>query len=106
MILTQEEFDAILSDLGITDLNQELLDNEGCKDTAAAAGGCSEYYAQLIYLADLETTISNSGIDSATGLESDGESPVIVEGAATEQGITVGPNFRTGRRTWVDVVAD
>jgi hypothetical protein len=105
-VLTQEEFDQMLADLGVVDLDQALEDNAHCADTAAAAGGCMEFYEELLALQELETTIAEGGIGADTGLEGDGETPVIVEGAATEQGITVGPNFQTGRRTWVDIVAD
>ncbi|MCZ6831029.1 MAG: PilC/PilY family type IV pilus protein [Gammaproteobacteria bacterium] len=105
-VLTQDEFDQILADLGIADLAAEVASHEGCKDTSESNGGCMEYYQLLQALLELETTITEGGINSETGLESDGESPVIVEGAATEQGITVGPNFRAGRRTWVDILAD
>ena len=103
LIFTQEEFDAILAALGITDLTQELENYEHCKDDK---GDCESYYETLEDLLALEDTIWQSGIDSETGLESDGETPVIVEGAATESGVTVGPNFQIGRRTWVDVISD
>jgi hypothetical protein len=105
-VLTQEEFDQMLADLGIADLDQALEDNAHCADTSSADGGCMEFYDELLALQELETTITEGGINANTGLEGDGETPVIVEGAATEQGITVGPNFQTGRRTWVDIVAD
>ena len=55
---------------------------------------------------ELETTIYDANIDSTTGLESDGETPVVMEGAAAAAGLTVGPNFEVGRRTWTDVTAD
>jgi hypothetical protein len=96
----------MLADLGIADLDQALEDNAHCADTSSADGGCMEFYDELLALQELETTITEGGINANTGLEGDGETPVIVEGAATEQGITVGPNFQTGRRTWVDIVAD
>ena len=29
-----------------------------------------------------------------------------MEGGAGDQGVTAGPNFGLGRRTWVDLIAD
>jgi hypothetical protein len=104
--LTQAEYNQMLAELGITDLQSEIDALESCKNTKVKDGGCKETYEDLIDLQELATTIVDGGVDSETGLESDGETPVIVEGAATEQGITVGPNFVGGRRTWVDLIAD
>jgi hypothetical protein len=109
MIFTQEEFDEMLGALGYTGTLQQALDSaESCKDEKEKNGGCKETYADLLELQELETTITdvNGNVDSTTGLESDGETPVVMEGAAAPAGLTVGPNFQVGRRTWTDITAD
>ncbi|MCZ6831030.1 MAG: PilC/PilY family type IV pilus protein [Gammaproteobacteria bacterium] len=104
LILTQDEFDEMLLEASVTDLAAELLAAEECKDISEI---CSVRFETLQALADLEETIFNDGqIVSNTGLESDGDAPIIIDGGANEQGIISGPNFRAGRRTWVDIVAD
>jgi hypothetical protein len=40
--------------------------------------------------------------DSGGGLSGD---PVIIEGGVSEGGVTSGPNFETGRRTWIDILS-
>jgi hypothetical protein len=32
--------------------------------------------------------------------------PVIIEGGIAEGGLTSGPNFESGRRTWIDILPD
>ena len=32
--------------------------------------------------------------------------PVVVEGGVSEGGVTSGPNFTTGRRTWIDITPE
>jgi hypothetical protein len=115
LILTQEEFDALLVELnpGITSLEQEILDNEYCKDTkegkdigdGTGRTGCKTYYEDLLDLAELEQTISDEDgnlvnqeiIGHTTG------DPFIVGGNGEDIGPTLGPNYFLGRRTWTDV---
>ena len=108
-VFTQEDFDELLSDLGITDLDAELEANEECQFTKDKEGGCMEYYEILEELKEKEETIVDPDAPEDpddTGLESDGETPVIMEGAASDTGISAGPNFEVGRRTWTDVTDD
>ncbi|MCZ6832020.1 MAG: PilC/PilY family type IV pilus protein [Gammaproteobacteria bacterium] len=105
-VLTQEEFDEILAALGITDLQAALDSLEYCKDTKEKEGGCKDTYSDLQDLEHLESTIWSGAIASTTGLESDGETPVVMEGTVAQAGLTVGPNFESGRRTWTDITAD
>ena len=32
--------------------------------------------------------------------------PVVIEGGVSEGGLTSGPNFETGRRTWIDILTE
>ena len=32
--------------------------------------------------------------------------PLILPGGVSESGITAGPNFETGRRTWIDILPE
>jgi hypothetical protein len=105
LILTQEEFDEMLAAEGVLDLAAELLAAEECKDLDGDEN-CLARFLTLQTLADLEDTIFVEGLASNTGLESGGNVPVLIDGGANEQGIVNGPNFRAGRRTWVDIVAD
>jgi hypothetical protein len=107
LIFSQEEFNEMLAALGVTGNIDDLLEEYAyCKDIKEGDGGCKELYQDLEELAELATTIVDIDIDSTTGLESDGETPVVMEGAAAPAGLTVGPNFAVGRRTWTDVTAD
>ena len=49
---------------------------------------------------------SNNGYPPSTGLEGAGTTPVVIEGAVTTGGVTSGPNFVTGRRTWIDILPE
>ena len=107
LAITQEEFDQLLVDAGITDLDAELEAYEYCQDVNFGGDGtCKNYYDSLLDLKSSEQMVGGGLVDSTTGLESDGETPVIMEGSVSPQGITVGPNFETGRRTWTDITAD
>jgi hypothetical protein len=116
LILTQEEFDQILSDLGITDLQQEIAANEYCKDTkqgqdlgdGTGRTGCADYYEELMDLIELEQTITNED-GTAINPEIIGHTtgdPYVVGGGEEALGETIGPNDMPGRRTWTDVTDD
>ena len=55
-------------------------------------------------LAAREMVPELSGVDD--GLASDGETPFIMGGEASDLGMTAGPNFQLGRRTWTDVFGE
>ena len=41
-----------------------------------------------------------------TGLEIIDGSPVAIQGGISAGGVTSGPNFATGRRTWTDILPE
>ena len=55
---------------------------------------------------------TDGGVDSETidGVQSGFEDltgePVVIEGGVAEGGVTSGPNYDTGRRTWTDVLPE
>jgi hypothetical protein len=115
MILTQDEFDALLAALGVSDLQQALIDNEFCKDTdeeeqVAGGGGdgCATFYSALLALVELEQTITDEdGVPPDNDiLGPTGGDPYFVEGDAENIGVSLGPNYQLGRRTWTDVTDD
>jgi outer membrane protein assembly factor BamB len=106
LTFTRAEFDAQLAAQGITDLAAELQANLSCRDVDEADGGCAQYYQDLLALVELSESIWTDPRLPPTGLGGGGEIPVIVAGDAEGQGVTGGPNFRAGRRTWVDLIAD
>ena len=110
LIYTQEEFEQLLADNGVTDLASDLITYASCSgDEESIDSSCEAYYDILTMLSDKQDTITNldpGGVDTGSGLDGDGETPVIMEGAAADTGVTAGPNFQTGRRTWTDVTDD
>ena len=112
LIYTQEEFDQLLADNNVTDLAADLITYESCSGNENSIDDtCAAYYDILEMLEAKQDTITNldpasidTGSDSA--LDSSGETPVIMGGAAPATGVTAGPNFQTGRRTWTDVTDD
>ncbi|MCX2980204.1 hypothetical protein EYC98_04900 [Halieaceae bacterium IMCC14734] len=101
LTIDEEEFQELLDDLGITDVDQEI---SRCDLT----GLCSnQFYQDLQALAAIEALLRyGDGIDTGGGLDSTDGVPNIVGGSAENLGITVGPNYFPGRRTWVDIIAD
>jgi hypothetical protein len=107
IVFEQEEFDELLAALGIDDLAAAVLAALDCKDIAEADGGCQNWFRTLQALLALEATIFHDGqVVDGTGLDGNHDGPVVMEGGAADGGITVGPNFAAGRRTWVDIIAD
>ncbi|MCZ6668366.1 MAG: PilC/PilY family type IV pilus protein, partial [Gammaproteobacteria bacterium] len=87
----------------------DALEALGCKDISEKSGGCKKEYSALLKLVELSERIddgdpTNDGGDPGTGLEGAGTTPVVIEGAVTTGGVTSGPNFSTGRRTWIDIM--
>jgi outer membrane protein assembly factor BamB len=110
LIYTQEEFEQLLEDEGVTDLASDLITYESCSGNENSIdNSCEAYYNILEWLQSKQDEITNldpDAVDTGTGLDSDGETPVAMEGAASETGVTAGPNFDAGRRTWTDVTDD
>ena len=83
---------------------------QDCKDVSIKFGGCKEAYEDVedLYNMGLLVEYANNP-DSGTGDDGGGGGglsgdPVIIEGGVSEGGITSGPNFETGRRTWIDIL--
>ena len=69
----------------------------GC--TSSEGTGCSEYN-ELMTLYELMTNGSDSGDSTPDKGEAE---PYIMGGTAEDTGPTAGPNFKTGRRAWIDL---
>ncbi|MCZ6798623.1 MAG: hypothetical protein O7D36_11840, partial [Gammaproteobacteria bacterium] len=90
-------------------LADELALLESCKKIKEKDGGCKDRYKELSELYQVGLMI-NAYIDSGgdgpppDGLGDISGSPVIIDGGIVEGGVTSGPNFDTGRRTWIDIM--
>ncbi len=91
----------------------DALEALGCKDIdEKQEGGCKKAYKELLKLVELSWRIDDGDttnnddpyIETGTGLEGDGTAPAVIEGAITTGGVTSGPNFSPGRRTWTDIL--
>jgi hypothetical protein len=84
---------------------------DSCKDIKEENGGCKDRYKELSALYNLGLIVTGqvggggggAGGTPPTGLDSITGSPVVIEGGVAEGGVTSGPNFETGRRTWIDI---
>jgi hypothetical protein len=108
LVITQEEFDDILAAQGITDLDEEISQTQACIEAAGAdAKTCKKYYAELLELKELEERVFDPDVSSDTGLDSSGETPYSMGGAADDaMHFLSGENYQTGRRTWTDIFDD
>ena len=94
------DIDALIAELALL---------ESCKKIKEKDGGCKDRYKELNELYQIGLTI-NAYIDAGgdgsdpTGLGDISGSPVIIDGGIVEGGVTSGPNFDTGRRTWIDIM--
>lgn len=88
---------------------------KGCKDVKETKGGCKTAYKNAMAAAGYDHKEINSLYDlgklveyhkSGGGGTGGGLSgtPIIMEGGISEGGFTSGPNFKTGRRTWIDIM--
>jgi hypothetical protein len=114
--ITLPLFQALLATYGFADmaaLEAALLALQGCINIDNDDGGCKDsedYYDELrsIYnLGLLSLGLGGPGQGGKlppTGLEIIDGSPVAIEGGISAGGVTSGPNFETGRRTWTDVL--
>jgi len=115
--VTQEIFDQMLATAGFADLDAvaaAIAVLAACINIDDDDGGCEdsgeELYEQLQGLYNLGLLIagggSGGGSGPPTGLESIDASPIAVQGGISEGGITSGPNFEAGRRTWTDILPE
>ena len=99
-----------VADNNVTDLASDLITYESCSGNENSLdSSCEAYYDILAMLSDKKDTITildPDAVDTGSGLDGDGSTPVIMEGAAVDTGVTAGPNFQTGRRTWTDITDD
>ena len=112
--MTEELFLEMLAEQGFVDLT-ELADSieelEGCNKKSEKKGGCKEAYEALVALYEMGQLVNsqNGGGDPdgpVTGFEDLTGEPVVIEGGVAEGGVTSGPNFDPGRRTWTDVLPE
>ncbi len=110
--VTQDLFANLLVAAGFADFDAlvaEFTTLESCKDTKEKDGGCKDRYKELSALYNLGLIVTGQvgGVGSGglppTGLDSITGSPVVIEGGVAQGGVTSGPNFETGRRTWIDI---
>ena len=111
--MTEELFLEMLEEHGVadlTDLAQAIEELEGCNKKAEKKGGCKEAYESLVALYEIGRLMNeeNGGDPEgpATGFENLTGEPVVIEGGVAEGGVTSGPNFDPGRRTWTDVLPE
>ena len=92
----------------VEDLLAYLETLEACKNMKK---GCKDTYQEMMALYEIGELVGSTptstgggvggtlpGVDDLTG------APVVIEGGISEGGLTSGPNFTTGRRTWADLV--
>ncbi len=114
--ISQELFDKILGEAGFADLDAliariAVLEALNCKDIKEKDGGCKDEYKELAELFELSKLITDGsnpppGQRTITGVDGIGGVPVIVSGGGGSGGLTSGPNFNTGRRTWIDILPE
>ncbi len=110
--VTQDLYDTLLATAGFATFDAlvaEFSTLDACKDIKEKKGGCKDRYKELYSLYNLGLLVTGqiggtgSGGGPPTGLDSITGSPVVIEGGVAEGGVTSGPNFETGRRTWIDL---
>jgi len=115
--ITLPLFNALLKTNGFADMEAlaaEIAVLQACLDAGNENGACAdaeENHEFLTALYNLGLLSMNSGPPGQgknggplTGLEIIDGSPVTIEGGISEGGVTSGPNFETGRRTWTDIL--
>jgi hypothetical protein len=107
-----DKLEAATTFTSIEDLTEYVESLQSCKDTANSAGGCSDEWEAIEALAvesEMVGQQSSGGGDENSELGGGGGlsgEPQIMEGGISEAGITSGPNFATGRRTWTDILPE
>ena len=92
------------------------METLACQNTATVDGGCKEEYDRLKALYEEGMLVFQLPFDSTLPGEEEGYvegqngsltgNPVIIEGGIAEGGLTSGPNFESGRRTWIDILSE
>jgi hypothetical protein len=102
--LTEAEWLQLVEDAGY---DQDTLDQEYQRVLQCLAGAdeaaalrCSKELSMIEYLIEARELLPGANDD---GLSGDGETPVTMGGEASDLGVTAGPNFQVGRRTWTDI---
>ena len=113
--ISQEAYDELLAAEGLADLAAliaKIAASQSCKDIREKDGGCKDSYKRWEKLLALNALITNGtsgappGSTPITGVDGLGGEPVIIEGGVSSGGVTSGPNFDTGRRTWIDILPE
>ena len=91
------------------DLAATLASLEDCKDETEEEGGCQEDYELLNALYEVYPHVTGGvagGVSEGppTGFENFSGEPAVIQGGVSEGGVSRGPNFKTGRRGWTDIV--
>jgi hypothetical protein len=88
---------------------------EDCKTVSENKGGCKSAWEEVEELYNMGLLVEktkNGGVppDGGGGGAGGGDSlsgdPIVIEGGVSEGGLTSGPNFETGRRTWIDILPE
>jgi hypothetical protein len=87
----------------LTAAQQKVLDLKASNDKAKEYTALAKLYA-LGLLVNSSSGEGTTGTLPPTGLDNISGSPVVIEGGVSEGGLTSGPNFNTGRRTWIDIL--
>ena len=118
--VSEEVFQEMLEDAGFADFEELVAyveSLEDCKDIKEKKGGCKKAYEKVedLYnmgqLVELNKPGGGSGGSGGGGGNGGGGGgisgePLILPGGVSESGITAGPNFETGRRTWIDILPE
>ncbi|MCP4768134.1 MAG: PQQ-binding-like beta-propeller repeat protein [Gammaproteobacteria bacterium] len=113
--LTEEDYKELLKDASfknVAELQDRIDELDSCKNKTKKKGGCKEEYEQMVALLEVGEKLygDDSGGDDPPppggGSGSIDGSPVIVSGGVAEGGVTSGPNFEVGRRTWIDILPE
>jgi hypothetical protein len=102
-IISEEEWAQILANAGITDLDAEYVRIQNCLEADPYNKACLEDLEIVEELLVMRKIVEGYDGGDPTGLGGDGETPVTMGGEASDLGVTAGPNFQLGRRTWTDI---
>jgi hypothetical protein len=110
--VTEAEFAQMLAKEGFADLDAVAAELDTLECTAAdkAQDNCSARYKKLSALQNLGFIVSDQvgtikeSLEGGATPPASGGSPYVIEGGISEGGVTSGPNFETGRRTWTDIL--
>ena len=106
-----------LEDAGYSDfaeLTAYVATLQDCKTVKEKNGGCKEDWEDVEELYNMGLLVEKTknggggggGGDGDGGGDSISGDPIVIEGGVSEGGLTSGPNFETGRRTWIDILPE